>query len=112
MSDAQGRFTFRDNLPGMYIQLAYWGPNAPKSRSLAFAKTRPGMGQTVTIDVPEPATVSGSFDGTTFPDSGSSPLLEKTTPSSAIDPSSPPDRPNSDSKRTPRQLLVVRRAQA
>ena len=80
VSDAQGRFTFRDILPGMYLQLAYWGPNAPKSRSLAFAKTKPGMGQTVTIDVPEPATISGSFDGTTFPDSGSIALTRKDDP--------------------------------
>jgi beta-lactamase regulating signal transducer with metallopeptidase domain len=71
VSDAQGRFTFRDILPGMYLQLAYWGPRAPKSRSLAFAKTKPGLGQSVTIDVPEPASISGSFDTKTFPDSGS-----------------------------------------
>jgi beta-lactamase regulating signal transducer with metallopeptidase domain len=80
VSDAQGRFTFRDILPGMYLQLAYWGPNAPKSRSLAFAKTKPGMGQTVTIDVPEPANISGSFDATTFPDSGSIALTRKDDP--------------------------------
>ncbi len=80
VSDAQGRFTFRDILPGMYLQLAYWGPNAPKSRSLAFAKTKPGMGQTVTIDVPEPASVSGSFDTKTFPDSGSIALTRKDDP--------------------------------
>ncbi|MDR3636999.1 MAG: carboxypeptidase regulatory-like domain-containing protein [Isosphaeraceae bacterium] len=77
VSDAQGRFTFRDILPGMYLQLAYWGPNAPKSRSLAFAKTKPGMGQTVTIDVPNPASISGSFDSRTFPDSGSMQLSRK-----------------------------------
>ena len=80
VTDAQGRFTFRDILPGMYLQLAYWGRNAPKSRSLAFAKTKPGMGQTVTIDVPEPASVSGSFDTKTFPDSGSIALTRKDDP--------------------------------
>jgi hypothetical protein len=80
VSDAQGRFTFRDILPGKYLQLAYWGPNAPKSRSLAFAKTKPGMGQTVTIDVPEPASISGSFDTKTFPDSGSIALTRKDDP--------------------------------
>jgi beta-lactamase regulating signal transducer with metallopeptidase domain len=80
VSDAQGRFTFRDILSGMYVQLAYWGPNAPKSRSLGFAKTKPGMGQTVTIDVPEPASVSGSFDPKMFPDSGSISLTPKDDP--------------------------------
>jgi Carboxypeptidase regulatory-like domain len=77
VTDARGRFAFRDILPGMYLQLAYWGPNAPKSRSLAFAKTKPGVAQAVTIDVPEPASVSGSFDGRTFPDSGSIALSRK-----------------------------------
>ncbi len=80
VTDAQGRFTFRDVLPGMYLELAYWGPNAPRSRSLAFAKTKPGMGQTVTIDVPEPANISGSFDVRAFPDSGSITLTRKDDP--------------------------------
>jgi hypothetical protein len=80
VSDAQGRFTFRDVLPGMYLQLAYWGPNAPKSRSLAFAKTKPGMSQTVTIDVPAPASVSGSFNTKTFPESGSIALTRNDDP--------------------------------
>jgi beta-lactamase regulating signal transducer with metallopeptidase domain len=80
VSDAQGRFTFHDILPGMYLQLAYWGPSAPKSRSLAFAKTKPGMGQTVTIEVPAPASISGSFDTKTFPDSGSIALTRKDDP--------------------------------
>jgi len=77
VTDARGRFAFRDLLPGMYVQLAYWGPNAPKSRSLAFAKTKAGVAQTVTIDVPEPASISGSFDSKTFPDSGSMQLSRK-----------------------------------
>jgi beta-lactamase regulating signal transducer with metallopeptidase domain/protocatechuate 3,4-dioxygenase beta subunit len=77
VTDAQGRFAFRDILPGMYLQLAYWGPNAPKSRSLAFAKTKPGVAQTVTIDVPKPATISGSFDLKMFPDAGSIDLSRK-----------------------------------
>ena len=80
VTDAQGRFAFRGVLPGMYVQLAYWGPNVPKSRSLVFAKTKPGMGQTVTIDVPVSANISGSFDGRIFPDSGSIALSRQDNP--------------------------------
>jgi hypothetical protein len=62
-----GKFEFSSVLPGKFLQLVYWGPSAPKGRSLALAKTKPGASQSVTIRLPEPAAIHGSFDAEAFP---------------------------------------------
>jgi beta-lactamase regulating signal transducer with metallopeptidase domain len=61
-----GTFALKDVLPGRFLQLAYWGPSAPKGRTLALAKTKPGTSQSVTIRLPEPAAIRGSFDAAAF----------------------------------------------
>jgi beta-lactamase regulating signal transducer with metallopeptidase domain len=58
-----GKFVLKELLPGKFLQLAYWGPSAPKGRTLALAKTKPGDSQSVTIRLPEPAAIRGTFDG-------------------------------------------------
>ncbi len=75
VSDADGRFEFPNILPGKYLQLAYWGDGVPRARSLAFGKTRPGKTDTVTIKLPEPASVRGTIRRASFPEAGSIKLL-------------------------------------
>jgi beta-lactamase regulating signal transducer with metallopeptidase domain len=66
VTDNEGKFELKELLAGKFLQLAYWGKNAPKGRFLALAKTKPGVSQSVTIRLPEPASVRGSFDATAF----------------------------------------------
>ncbi len=71
VSDAEGRFEFKKIVPGKLLQLAYWGDKVPQGRSQAFDKTQASVNQTITIKLPEPAKVTGTFDLTKFPDAGS-----------------------------------------
>ncbi|HUE13074.1 MAG TPA: carboxypeptidase regulatory-like domain-containing protein, partial [Planctomycetaceae bacterium] len=41
VSDADGKFEFKNVLAGKFLQLAYWGKHVPEGRSLAFDKTEP-----------------------------------------------------------------------
>ena len=71
VTDAEGKCAFTEILPGKYLQLAYWGKGVPKRRSLAFDETRPGITDTVVIDIPAPAIVRGSVNRSQFPNAGS-----------------------------------------
>lgn len=69
-TNAEGRFRFANILPGKYLQLAYWGDGVPQRKSLAFDETKPGEANDVTIRLPEPAVIRGSFIRENFPDAG------------------------------------------
>ncbi|MGQ0633605.1 MAG: carboxypeptidase regulatory-like domain-containing protein [Planctomycetaceae bacterium] len=66
VSDADGKFEFRNLVPAKFLQIAYWGEGAPQGRWLALGKTRAGEGQSTIIKVPAPAAVRGSFDAALF----------------------------------------------
>jgi beta-lactamase regulating signal transducer with metallopeptidase domain len=67
VTDDGGKFELEELHPGKFLQLAYWGKRAPKGRTLALAKTKPGATQSITVQLPEPATLRGSFDAEAFP---------------------------------------------
>lgn len=67
VSDAEGKFEFKDILPGKSLQLAYWGGGAPRGRWSAPAPTVAGEGKSAVIKVPQAAVVRGSFDAAEFP---------------------------------------------
>ena len=69
-TNAEGRFRFENILPGKYLQLAYWGDGVPQGKSLAFDETKAGETKNVTIRLPEPAVIRGSFVRENFPDAG------------------------------------------
>lgn len=71
ISDDEGKFEFKELLPGKYLQIAYWGRHAPKGRFLGIAKTKPGKSQSVAIPLPQPSRVEGSFGIEEFPRAGS-----------------------------------------
>ncbi|MAG95047.1 MAG: hypothetical protein CMJ48_15075 [Planctomycetaceae bacterium] len=77
VSDAQGRFEFKNILPGKYLQLAYWGKGVPRGRSLAFDETRPGKMEPAAIKLPEPATIRGTIERSQFPQLGSVQLVRQ-----------------------------------
>jgi beta-lactamase regulating signal transducer with metallopeptidase domain len=66
VTNTDGKFEFKEIRPDKYLQLAYWGDRAPKGRELAFEKTAPGASQSITINLPKPATVHGSFEKEPF----------------------------------------------
>lgn len=68
VTDAEGRFEFKDIAPGRYLQLAFWGKGVPQGKSLAFDETAAGAADDVTIQLPEPATVRGTIDRAKFPE--------------------------------------------
>jgi hypothetical protein len=70
-TDADGRFTFTDLVPGRYLQLLHWGKGVPKGRTLAFDETRAGQPQSLELEFSEPAVVRGSVDRSKFPNAGS-----------------------------------------
>ncbi len=70
VSDSQGRFEFRNVTPGKFLQLAYWGDHVPQGRSLAFDKTQAGGTQSITIELPQPATINVTLDIAKFPNAG------------------------------------------
>jgi hypothetical protein len=67
VSDADGKFEFKNVLAGKFLQLAYWGKHVPEGRSLAFDKTEPRVPQTITIKLPKPAAIRGTIDQTKIP---------------------------------------------
>jgi BlaR1 peptidase M56/Carboxypeptidase regulatory-like domain len=68
VSDEQGKFEFKDLLPGRRLQIVYWGDAAPKGRWHTLAKTEPGTGQSTIIRIPEPVRMTLSIDSALFPD--------------------------------------------
>jgi len=70
VSDADGKFEFKDLLAGKFLQLAYWGKHVPQGRSLAFDKTEPQVAQRITIKLPRPATIRGTLDLASLPNAG------------------------------------------
>jgi Carboxypeptidase regulatory-like domain len=68
VSDSQGRFEFKDVLPGKHWQLAYWGPGVPRDRVLGTSKTVPGPAPPLTIKVPHPARVIVTIDRVKHPE--------------------------------------------
>jgi hypothetical protein len=70
VTDAKGDFEFRNVLPGKQLQLAFWGKDVIQGRSLEFDKTAAGATQTVTIQLPKPASVTVTVDLKKFPDAG------------------------------------------
>ncbi|MEX0641787.1 MAG: carboxypeptidase regulatory-like domain-containing protein [Pirellulales bacterium] len=71
VTDAEGHFEFSSILAGKYLQLAYWGEGVPQGRSLAFDVTQPGKTDTVTVNLPQPATIHGTIDRTKLAEAGS-----------------------------------------
>jgi len=67
VSDADGKFEFKNVLAGKFLQLAYWGKHVPEARSLAFDKTEARVPQTITIKLPKPAAIRGTIDQTKIP---------------------------------------------
>jgi len=67
VSDPEGKFEFKNVLAGKFLQLAYWGKHVPEGRSLAFDKTEPQVAQTITIKLPQPASIRGTIDQTKIP---------------------------------------------
>jgi beta-lactamase regulating signal transducer with metallopeptidase domain len=67
VSDADGKFEFKNVLAEKFLQLAYWGKHVPEGRSLAFDKTEPRVPQTITIKLPKPAAIRGTIDQTKIP---------------------------------------------
>jgi hypothetical protein len=70
VSDADGKFEFKNVLAGKFLQLAYWGKHVPQGRSLAFDKTEPQVPQTITIKLPQLATIRGELDLARLPNAG------------------------------------------
>lgn len=68
VSDSQGRFEFKDLLPGKHWQLAYWGRGVPKDRVLGPSKTVPGPAPPLTIEIPQPARVIVTIDRIKYPE--------------------------------------------
>jgi Carboxypeptidase regulatory-like domain len=66
VTDGEGKFALKELRPGKFLQLIYWGKNAPKGRTLALAKTKESISQSVTVQLPEPAIIRGSFDAKEF----------------------------------------------
>lgn len=71
MTDEEGRFEFKNILPGKHLQLAYWGKGVPRGRSLAFDETRPGASDAVKIELPEAARIRGTIRRDRFAEAGS-----------------------------------------
>jgi beta-lactamase regulating signal transducer with metallopeptidase domain len=69
-SDDDGKFDFKSVLAGKFLQLAYWGKHVPQGRSLAFDKTEPQVSQTITIKLPQPATIRGTLELAKLPNAG------------------------------------------
>ena len=69
-SDSAGRFEAKNVLPGKYLQLAYWGDHVPQGRTLAFDETRPGVAESITVQLPKAAKITGTIDLSQFPDAG------------------------------------------
>ncbi len=67
----EGRFEFKNVLPGKYLQLAYWGDGVPQGRSLDFDETQPGASDSVTIKLPQPAQIRGTIERSRFAKAGS-----------------------------------------
>jgi hypothetical protein len=70
VSDGEGRFEFKHVLPEKHLQLCFWGNNAVQGRTLELEKTAPGAKQTITVELPKPATISGTIKLAAFPNVG------------------------------------------
>ena len=57
-------------LANRFLQLAFWGEKVVQGRTLELEKSAAGVSQTVTVQLPKPATLSVMIDPTTFPDAG------------------------------------------
>ncbi len=75
VTDADGRFEFKNILSGKHLSLAYWGDGVPQGRFLDFDKTRPGGSESATIKLPNPAQIRGKIERSRFPDAGSVSLI-------------------------------------
>jgi len=67
VTDDEGKFAWKNVLPGKFVQVAYWGDRAPKGRTLQIAKTEPGGSEAILVKLPKPAIVRASFDRADFP---------------------------------------------
>jgi hypothetical protein len=70
VSDGRGRFEFKNVLPEKHLQLCFWGDKVVQGRTLELERTTPGASQTVTIELPKPAKVSGTIAIDQFPTAG------------------------------------------
>jgi protocatechuate 3,4-dioxygenase beta subunit len=62
VSDSEGRFGFKNVLPGKYWQVAYWGVHVPEGQKRGTSLTRPGQAETVTITLPKLARLVVAID--------------------------------------------------
>jgi protocatechuate 3,4-dioxygenase beta subunit len=62
VSNSEGRFEFKNVLPGKYWQIAYWGVHVPEGQKQGTSLTRAGHAETVTISLPKLARIVVTID--------------------------------------------------
>jgi hypothetical protein len=62
VSDSEGRFEFKNVLPGKRWHLAYWGARVPEGQKRGSALTRAGGAETVTVTLPKLARIVVTID--------------------------------------------------
>jgi hypothetical protein len=67
-TDADGRFKFDKIPPGQFLQLLYQGDTIPRDRWTGHDRTHPGAKQSITIRIPQPASVHGTIDRKRYAD--------------------------------------------
>jgi len=62
ISDSEGRFEFKNVLPGKHWHLAYWGVHVPQGQKRGDGLTQAGRAETVTVTLPNPARILVTID--------------------------------------------------
>ena len=62
VSDSEGRFEFKNVLPGKRWHLAYWGAHVPQGQKRGDGLTQAGRAETVTVTLPKPARIVVTID--------------------------------------------------
>jgi hypothetical protein len=68
VSDSDGRFEFKNVLPGKPWLLAYWGVHVPQGSLPGVTRTQAGKSESLTVTLPQPGRIVVTIDRAKYPE--------------------------------------------